>query len=95
MGALFLALAQLLGDVSFPVYAVHELTLRQQIAGEEMLGRVNAFMQMLFKGMYPFGALIGGLIAQRLGIRTTFLLAAIGVLSGGLVLLFSEIRKHK
>jgi predicted MFS family arabinose efflux permease len=95
MGALFLALAQLLGDVSFPVYAVHELTLRQRIASEEMLGRVNAFMQMLFKGVYPFGALIGGFIAQQAGIRTTFLLAAAGVLAGGLVLLFSDIRKLK
>jgi len=95
MGALFLALAQLLGDISFPVYTIHELTLRQRITTEEMLGRVNASMQMLFKGVYPFGALVGGLLAEAIGIRTTFLLAAIGVLGGTLILLFSAVRKQQ
>ena len=60
-----------------------------------MIGRVNASMQILFKGVYPLGALIGGILAQYAGIRTTFFLAALGIFSGGLLLLFSDLRTRK
>src|SRR5258708_8955846 len=33
---------QLFGDICFSVYNVHELTLRQSIAPERVLGRVNS-----------------------------------------------------
>jgi len=50
-------------------------------------------MQMLFKGIFPLGAIFGGQFAEMAGIRTTFALAGIGILGGGLLLLFSDIRK--
>ncbi len=93
LGVLILSFCQLLGDVSFPVYSVQELTLRQAVASAAMLGRINAFMQMLFKGIFPLGAIFGGQFAEMAGIRTTFALAGIGIMGGGLLLLFSDIRK--
>jgi predicted MFS family arabinose efflux permease len=87
--------AQFLGDVSFPVYYVQELTIRQSLAPENILGRVNATMQLLFRGILPIGALAGGTLAQYGGVRRTVLISAIGVLLSSLWLIFSPIRSLK
>ena len=62
---------QLVGDTAAGVFLVQELSLRQRRAPEEVLGRVNAAMQMLFRGMMPVGALLGGLLADTAGITAT------------------------
>ena len=87
--------SQLLGDVSFPVYNVQELTIRQSLAPETVLGRVNAAMQILFRGILPIGALAGGLFAQYAGLRRTLFVCALGVLFSSLWLVFSPVRKLK
>lgn len=94
-GALALALAQIIGDISFPMFSIHELTLRQTISDEKMIGRVNAAMNMLFKGLWPLGALAAGYLATAIGIRATFALASAGVLSGGVILFFSAVRGYR
>lgn len=91
-GVIVLGLSQLLGDIAYPIYNIHELTLRQKIAPPELLGRVNACMQMLFKGMWPAGALVGGLLATDTGPRLTLLFAGLGVLASALWLVFSRVR---
>jgi predicted MFS family arabinose efflux permease len=91
---LCLGAAQLLGDVSYPVYSIHEVTLRQSIAEPHLLGRVTAFAQLLFKGMWPLGALAGGALATGIGIRPTLALCAAGVLASTLWLYFSPLRDH-
>lgn len=90
---LCMAGAQFLGDVSFPVYNVQELTLRQSLAPEDVLGRVNGTMQMLLRGIIPIGALAGGALAQYMGVRRTILASALGVLAASLWLIFSPVRK--
>jgi predicted MFS family arabinose efflux permease len=89
-----LGASQLLGDAAHPAYNIHELTLRQKIAPPALLGRVNACMQLLFKGILPLGALVGGALAGRIGIRQTLTIAAFGVLLSSLWLLFSPIRSQ-
>jgi predicted MFS family arabinose efflux permease len=81
--------------MAYPVYDIHELTLRQSVTPPEVLGRVNASMQMLFKGFWPLGAIVGGLIAQRYGVRFTLTLAALGILASSLWLVFSPVRGLK
>ena len=92
-GAAFLGASQLLGDVAFPIFGIHELTLRQSVAPPALLGRVNAGIQMLQKGMLPLGALLGGLLAQVIGTRETLGLGAVGILLSSLWLVFSPIRR--
>ena len=84
--------AQFLGDVSYPVYYVQELTIRQTLAPEHMLGRVNATMQLLFRGILPIGALAGGALAQSCGVRRTILVCALGFTLSSLWLIFSPVR---
>ena len=87
--------SQLLGDVSFPVYAVQELTIRQTLAPENMLGRVNAAMQLLFRGILPVGALAGGTLAQYVGVKPTLFVCSLGILLSNLWLVFSPVRTLK
>ena len=91
-GALCLGASQLLGDVSYPVYSIYEITLRQQITPPHLLGRVNGCMQLFTKGLYPVGALVGGLLADQVGIRTVLFVAAAGVTASAGWLIFSPVR---
>ena len=95
MAASFLGASQLFGDMAYPIYDIHELTLRQSVTPPEVLGRVNASMQMLFKGSWPAGAIVGGFIAQRYGVRFTLTLAALGIFASSLWLMFSPVRGLK
>ena len=57
-----------------------------------MLGRINASNEFLVQGVAPFGAIIAGLIATLTSARFVLLLAACGILSSVVGLLFSSIR---
>ena len=92
VAAAFLGASQFFGDMAYPVYDIHALTLRQSVTPPEVLGRVNAAMQMLFRGSWPVGSIAGGLIAQRYGVRFTLMLAALGILGSALWLVFSPVR---
>jgi hypothetical protein len=84
---------QLFGDMAFMVYYVNELSLRQTVAPEEVLGRVNAGMQLLARGIWPLGALLGGALAAVVGVRVTLTIAAGGVLLSTLWLLAPALRR--
>ena len=85
--------AQLFGDVAYPLFNINELTLRQQAAPPALLGRVNACLQLLMKGLFPFGALLGGMLAGQVGVRATLLVCSLGILSSSLWLIFSPVRR--
>ena len=91
--ALVLMVPQLIGDAMYSMYSIHEVSLRQSVAPEAVLGRVNAGMRMLQLGILPIGALCGGLLAARLGVRPTLALAAAGLLLSTLWLAASPIRR--
>ena len=84
--------AQLIGDMMFTVYSINAVSLRQRVAPPHVLGRVNAGMQLLARGVYPLGALIGGYLGERLGVRPTLALGAAGLLLSTLWLLPSPLR---
>jgi hypothetical protein len=65
----FLILAQL-GDMVWPIYTIHETSLRQAITPGHLL----------FWGALPLGALAGGAIAQNIGMRQTMLAGTLGYL---------------
>ena len=88
-----LAAGQLFGDVAHPLFNINELTLRQRAAPPHMLGRVNACLQLLFKGLFPVGAIFGGALAGEIGARQTLLLSSVGIVASSLWLIFSPVRK--
>ena len=88
-----LGAAQLFGDVAHPILAINELTLRQKVSPPLMLGRVNACFQLLFKALFPPGAILGGGLAVWIGARQTLLICSLGILASALWLFFSPVRK--
>jgi MFS family permease len=86
--------AQLVGDMAFTVYSINEISLRQRVAPPHVLGRVNAGMALLARGIYPIGALIGGYLGSRIGIRPTLALGAGGILLSTLWLLAPPLRRR-
>jgi predicted MFS family arabinose efflux permease len=80
IGFLCLCAQQLGGDCAWTIYTVNETALRQLLAPAAVIGRVNAAMQLASRGMLPFGALMGGFVAERIGIPATLFIGASGVL---------------
>lgn len=63
------------------------LTLVQHEVADAMRGRVMAIHMTALIGFIPFTALVGGLIVDRVGIRTTFTVAGLVCLGFSLLLL--------
>jgi MFS family permease len=62
------------------MWNVVTVSLRQQIVPAELLGRVNSVYRLLGWGLMPAGAVVGGLLAHRLGLRAAYPIA--GALRG-------------
>ncbi|HEY4568214.1 MAG TPA: MFS transporter [Kribbella sp.] len=67
------------GEFGQIVYAISSVTLRQRIVPSELLGRVGATMRFLLMGLFPVGALLGGVLGSTAGARSTLWI------SGGLI----------
>jgi Na+/melibiose symporter-like transporter len=84
--------AQLFGDGGAVLYAINEVSLRQMIVSDRLLGRVNASIYLLVMVLGPVGAMLAGLLSEFIGVRPTLLIGAGGVLCSFVWLLFSPIR---
>lgn len=59
------------------VWNVITVSLRQRIIPDHLLGRVNSAYRLLAWGSQPIGALLGGLIAELVGLQAVFIVAAL------------------
>jgi MFS family permease len=75
------------------VYNVNQVSLRQSITPEPVLGRMNATMRFIVWGTIPIGQIIGGVIATVFGTIVGIWVGAIGGLFVFLPVLFSPVRK--
>lgn len=84
---------QLLGDVSETVYKINVTSLRQVVVPNALLGRVNATWRVA-NWLFVLGGTLGaGLLAEKLGLQTTFFLA-VGVRGlASLWLVLSPVRR--
>lgn len=64
--------------VGVVIYNVTQVSFRQGLTPERLLGRMNATMRFLVWGTMPLGGLIGGILGELLGARTTIWIGAIG-----------------
>jgi MFS family permease len=90
--ALLLILQQLLGDCAATIYHINQVSLRQAISQERLLGRVNASAQFLGLGAMLAGSLLGGYLGEILGVRTMLLVGGFGTVFSALWLVFSPVR---
>ncbi len=94
LSALFL-IAQQLGDGFYIVYEINQVSLRQTITSDHMLGRVNATLQFINLGTTLLGSLLGGLLGEMLGVRLVLVLGGCVTLLAALALAVSPLRKYK
>ena len=79
-GVDFLFASQLVGDIAAAVYFVNEVSLRQQVTPDHLLGRANATTHFVVVGAGPLGALAASALSSVVGVRPTLFVAAFGKL---------------
>ncbi len=74
------------------VYNITQVSFRQGLTPERLLGRMNATMRFLVWGTLPIGGFIGGVLGHYIGVRPTLWVGAIGGMLAFLPVLFSPLR---
>jgi MFS family permease len=75
-----------------PIAGATVATLRQAVTPDRLLGRVTAVVRVAVWGSIAVGALVGGVLAERIGLRATLFLGGLLPLLGLLWLAASPIR---
>ncbi len=71
--------------IGFMLQMASSNTVIQTLVREEMRGRVMAFYAMSFMGMAPFGSLVAGAVAARIGAPHTVMVGGAVCIAGALV----------
>ena len=58
------------------MYSINQISVRQALTPDHLLGRVNASRRVLVFGVAPIGALLGGVLGETVGLRPTLLIGA-------------------
>ena len=91
-GLLYFGFGFLMVSFSATVYNVNQVSFRQRLCPDRLLGRMNATMRFVVWGVLPIGALLGGILGAVFGLRTTLWIGAIGQALAGIWLLASPMR---
>ena len=81
-----------LTGLTIPTYDVNQFSLRQAATPLRLQGRVSATMRTLIRGLVPIGALLGGLLAERIGLREVMIVSALGGPAAFVAIWFSPVR---
>jgi MFS family permease len=84
--------AQFILGGSGTIYNINQVSLRQAITPDHLLGRMNATMRFIVWGTLPIGALIGGALGGAIGLRPTLIVSAVIQSGGFLWTFFSPVR---
>jgi predicted MFS family arabinose efflux permease len=71
------AAGQIVFSAGVVVYNVNQLSFRQGLTPDHLLGRMNATMRFFVWGTMPIGGVLGGVLGDALGARTTVWIGAI------------------
>ena len=70
----------------------NQVSLRQAITPDHLLGRMNASIRFIGWIAAPLGALMGGVLGESIGLHATLVIAALGGVLGFLWVWFSPLR---
>jgi MFS family permease len=74
---------------------VNGIALRQVATPDHLQSRVNVTARMIALSGGPFGAVIGGVLAETASVRVALLLAGLGVATSGVLAWFSPLRREQ
>ncbi|QFZ17486.1 MFS transporter [Saccharothrix syringae] len=77
------------------VYNVSQVSYRQSICPDHLLGRMNASIRFVVWGALPLGGLVGGALGEGIGIRSTLWVAMAGQAAALLWVVLSPLRTRE
>ena len=92
IGLLFFAAGMFVVGFAVVIYNVNQVSFRQRLCPDRLLGRMNATMRFVVWGVLPIGALVGGIFGTAFGLRPTLWIGVLGEALSGLWLVFSPMR---
>jgi MFS family permease len=88
-----LLVQQLVADSAITVFEIGDVTIRQSVVPDRRLGRVTASVHVLGLGAQLGGTILGGVLAEGIGIRGAPVVGALGGLSGAAFIVLSPVRR--
>ena len=82
LGLLFFGAGMFFISFSAVVYNINQVSFRQRLCPDRLLGRMNATMRFVVWGVLPLGALLGGVLGSVAGLRPTLWVGAAGQAAG-------------
>jgi MFS family permease len=79
--------------MALTIATVNQLTVRQSMVPDRLLGRASATIRFVVTGSQPLGSLLGGLLGQLLGLRAALLIGIIGSGAAFVWVLWSPLRR--
>ena len=92
LAVVLLVAQQLVGDGGATVFEINQISLRQSVTPERMLGRVNAAIRLTSLAAMLIGSLIGGVMGETLGLRPTLVAGAAATFAAALCIIVSPAR---
>ena len=90
-----LIVAAVAQEAGLVITSVQQVTLRQAITPDHLLGRVNSIFLVVGRFAVPIGALLGGVLGESIGVRNTMFVGAFGIGSSAIwILLFGIWQVH-
>jgi MFS family permease len=77
------------------VVVLNGITYRQRVTPDRLQGRVNVTARMIAWGGAPFGAAVGGLVAEATSVRSALVVMAVGVGASAAAAWFTPLRHRE
>ncbi len=90
-----LIVAQALTSFSVLTYNITQVSARQQLCPERLLGRMNASIRFFVWGVMPIGALLSGAVATAIGIAPVLWICAVGGLLAASFVTFNPLSRMR
>jgi MFS family permease len=84
---------QLIGDSAITVFEIDDVSVRQSMVSDRQLGRVNASAHVLNLAARLGGTVLGGVLAEGIGIRGALIVGSLGGLIGAAGIFLSPVRQ--
>jgi MFS family permease len=93
LAAVTIAASQVVYTTGTVIYDVTQVSFRQAVTPDALLGRMNATVRVVVWGTLPLGSLLGGFLGGQIGLRPTLALAVAGMFLAVLWIVLSDVRR--